>query len=323
MDDYLRMFEEEERIRKENEKRMASTLNEEFIAEYRALLNRVENADKSVNENTMQDFLEQHTAFIPTPFMQNHQLHFNSFISKFPVGPWFTDLAYLTKSTVEWWVVLMELENPHKKVFKGSIDHADFTKDYTQSRQQIRDWKSYIDDHKSEVVDSLKRFRKPLQENKVSFKYVMVMGRRSEIQNSEARRRAIAEENGDNLKIITYDTILSDYERSRRLPAESLVLSMYQGDRFKCKYLPHDMEHSGYGLISASGLFSYMNSGDIQFSDEQIEKLNDDEYEMDSWLKGELLVINEKHTERGHTKYLPEGSFMREFYERCYLGKKD
>ena len=202
---------------------VSRTLVPEHVSQYKELLRRVSAKDKTVNESTMQNFLETHTAFMPVPFKLNHQLHFNSFISKFPVGPWFTDVAYLTKSTVEWWLVLMELENPHKKLFKGSPDHADFTSDYMQAKQQIDDWKIWIEEHRNEVIDSLQRILVPLQmkKNRISFKYVLIMGRRNELEQSEARRKAIAQKNEDGLKIITYDTILSDYERKRRIPAES------------------------------------------------------------------------------------------------------
>lgn len=318
-DYYMNLMIDQEKRRREIEKELDNTFNEGYAKEYANLLRCVNDNDKSVNETTMQDFLERHTALMPTPFMLNHQLHFNSFISKFPVGPWFTDFTYLTKSTVEWWVVLMEIENPHKKLFKGNIDHAVFTAEYTQSRQQLRDWKSYIDDHKTEVIESLSRFRKPLSENKVSFKYVMVMGRRSEIENSEARRRAIAEENSNDLRIITYDTLLSDYGRERRTPPESIVLTMYQGDRFKCKYLPYDKEHSFCEPISTDGLLAYMKSEDIIFTREQIAALKEENYEMDSWLAGEPLTINHKYTKKGYSKKvrdtLPEDSLIRKLHE--------
>ena len=115
----------------EHEKRykqmMDNTFDQKLADEYCRILSAVDDGDKTVDENTMQDFLEMHTPFIPTPFMQNHGLHFNSFISKFPVGPWFTDFAYLTKSTVEWYLVLMEIESPHKKLQELGACHFEKT----------------------------------------------------------------------------------------------------------------------------------------------------------------------------------------------------
>lgn len=284
------------------------TYNSDYAEEYEKILREVSGGNKTINESTMQEFLEKHTAFIPTPFLLNHQLHFNTFISKFPIGPWVTDFAYLTKSSVEWYVVLVEIENPHKKIFKGSIEHAAFSAEYAQAKQQLMDWKVYIDDNKREVLGSLRRIRRPLEHNKVSFKYVLLMGRREEIQNSEARRRAIAEVNSNEIKIITYDTLLSDYRRVRRMPDESLVLNLYNIDRFKCKYIPENLQ--------LSGLFGHMSCEDIQFTEDQIKLLKRDDYEMDSWLKGEYLVINEKHTQKGYAERLPVNSSIRKVFEK-------
>lgn len=322
-DFYIELWKKDCEAQKRFDKDMRATYSNEVVEGYRKILAQVDEGDKSVDESTMQDFFEHHTALFPTShFMQNHGLHFNSFVSKFSIGPYVTDFAYLTKSTVEWWVVLVEIENPHKKLFKGNPDHADFTADYTQSRQQIRDWKAFIEDHKNEVVDTLHRIRKPLEYNKVSFKYLMVMGRRDEIEHSEARRRALAEESNGDLKIITYDTLLSDYERQRRIPVEGLMLTMYDRDRFRCKYLPSDAEHKYFETIETDGLFAYMSCDDIYFSDEQIQELKAEGYEMDSWLQGKYLIMNEKYTEAGYAKTLPEGSAMKALFEKEPLSSK-
>ena len=285
---------------------MSEPYNQDAVDAYQKLLDCSTRGDENVDESSMQSFFEEHTAFIPTPFMQNHQLHFNCFITKFPVGPYYTDLAYLTKSTVEWNVVLLEIENPKRKLFKGKIDHANFSAEFTHAMQQIRDWKAFIDDNHREVVDSLCRIRKPLQNNKVSFKYVLVMGRRGELENSQARRRAIADASSDEIKVITYDTILSDYERQRRIPEESIVLSMYQRDRFKVKFLPrHNHASVSEREKISTFMFTYMSPEDISLSSEQINVLKDAGYDMDSWSTGKYLKIDGKYTQESFSKKYP------------------
>lgn len=280
--------------------------------EFKNILTRAENRDAEINESTVQDFLEQHTAFIPRPFMLNHQLHFNIFLSKFPIGSKFCDFAYLTKSSVEWWVVLMELENPLKKLFKGNEVSAKFTADFENACSQIRDWKIYIEEHRQEVLHSLRRIRVPLAENKVSFKYVVIMGRRAEIENSEARRKAIAINNSNDFRILNYDTLLTDYQRMT--PEESLVLTHYDIDRFKIKYLPKDGSYKIKNRISTQ-MFSYLKPEDLQVSDEYIKVLKADGYEMDSWLKGELLTHNDRFTKQGFIDSLPKESPARMLLE--------
>lgn len=265
--------------------------------EYLALLEKVHRGDKTVNESTMQDFLERHAALIPTPFLLNHGLHFDAFISKLPIGSRFCDLAYLTKSSDEWWVVLLELENPHKKLFKGDVDHAEFTADFTQALQQIKDWKTYISDYKNNVINTIQRLLQPLSENKVSFKYVLVMGSREETLVSKARRRALAEENRGGIKILTYETILSDYMRESKLvpPADRLILTLHDSNRFKIKYIPIVNSEQDDNISFNTMIFSYLTPEDIKLTDKQIAILNAGGYDMDNWLKGKPLSVNNKY----------------------------
>lgn len=271
---------------------MDKSLINKYSEEYFNILERVYNGDKFVNESTMQNFLEQHTAFIPTPFLLNHGIHFDAFISKLPIGPRYCDLAYLTKSSDEWWIVLMELENPHKKLFKGGLDYAKFSADYTQALQQIKDWKTFIVDYRKEVINTVQRMLQPLSKNKVSFKYVLVMGSRKETATSKARSRALAEENSGNFKILTYETILSDYIRNseKMILTEKLILTPYDFDRFKIKYIPVGNKAFKFNTM----IFSYLSPEDINLTDEQISLFKDDGYDMDSWLKGNLLTVNNK-----------------------------
>lgn len=72
--------------------------------------------DISLNENHIQNFLEENTELISTPFLLNHHLHFNSIITKFKISDGLiSDFAFLTKSTDFWHLVLVELEDPKKK----------------------------------------------------------------------------------------------------------------------------------------------------------------------------------------------------------------
>lgn len=277
--------EKEKRIREYQE----STYDKGLVEEFERILN-----DTSKNENDIQKYLENHTMLIPTPHMLNHQLHFNFFISKLPLGQKYkTDFVYLTKSSDSWWVVFMELENQHKKMFKGNHKHAEFSQDFYGAFQQIKDWKSYLTDNKGEFLKSIDRLRQPLHENKVYFKYVLVIGRNKEKANSQQRRAALAQEEecfGD-LRIITYDTLLSYYNKSRRLPLESIIISLYQGERFTIKKLPTRE-------ISTSA-FAYLKPDDIYISPSDLEKFRANDYEIDKWLDGKQLGYNEKYTAEG------------------------
>lgn len=187
----------------------------------------------------------------------------------------------------------MELENQHKKMFKGNHSHAEFSKDFYAAFQQIKDWKSYLTDNKGEFLKSIDRLRHPLHENKVYFKYVLVIGRNIEKDNFEQRRAALAQEEEcfGNLRIITYDTLLSYYSQNRRLPLESIVVSPYQGDRFTIKKLPA-------GKISTPA-FGFLKPDELYITSSDLEKLRAEDYEIDKWLDGKQLGYNEKYTAEG------------------------
>lgn len=288
-EDLNKIFEREMEKDKRIKERREHFYDPNLVKEFNDLLD-----DTSKNENDIQKFLEEHTMLIPTPHMLNHGLHSNFFISKLPLGQRYkTNIVYLTKSSDSWWVVLMELENQHKKMFKGNCNHAEFSKDFYAAFQQIKDWKSYLTDNKGEFLKSIGRLRYPLHENKVYFKYVLVIGRNSEKDTSEQRRAALAQEEecfGD-LRIITYDTLLSYYKKSRRLPLEGIVVSPYQGDRFKIKKLP-------ISKINTDA-FAYLKPDDLCISSSDIEKFRVQDYEIDKWLAGNQLVCNEKYTAEG------------------------
>ena len=266
-----------------------STYDEKLVQEFKELLD-----DSSKNENDIQKYLENHTMLIPTPHILNHGLHYNFFISKLPLGQKYkTDFVYLTKSSDSWWIVLMELENQHKKMFKGNRKHAEFSDDFHSAFQQIKDWRNYLTDNKGEFLKSTDRLRHPLHENKVYFKYVLVIGRNKEKDTFEQRRSALAQEEDyfKDLRIITYDTLLSYYKQSRRLPLESIVVSPYQGDRFAIKRLP--------ASEISTPAFEYLKPDDLHISSSDIEKFKAEDYEIDKWLDGKQLAYNEKYTAEG------------------------
>ncbi|MGT2516830.1 Shedu anti-phage system protein SduA domain-containing protein (plasmid) [Sphingomonas panni] len=103
-------------------------------------------AAEKKNENQIQAFLEANTTFMPTPDLLGHQLHLNSVIAKFRVGERSTDYAYLTKTSIEWQLVLVELEDSGKRIFKPSSNNLAFTSEFTDAVAQIDVWRDYAAD---------------------------------------------------------------------------------------------------------------------------------------------------------------------------------
>lgn len=63
------------------------------------------------DENALQDYLEKNPRYIPLQFMLNHGLHLFSIVSKFIISDGLiTDFMYITKSSISWNIVFIELE---------------------------------------------------------------------------------------------------------------------------------------------------------------------------------------------------------------------
>ena len=110
--------------------------------------------------------------------------------------------------------------------------------------------------------------------------------------------------------MLTYDTILSDYERCRRTSAESIVLTMYNEDRFRIKYLPTGNKYNSFSAIETP-LFRYLKCEDIRISNEHLNILKKDGYEMDSWINNKTLEINDRYTREGYKKAYPNNTFSK------------
>lgn len=244
--------------------------------------------DKNNNENQVQEFLENHTAFIPMEFLLNHQLHMNCVISKFKLGnEMITDFAYLTKCSDYWNFVLVELETPKKTIFTNNPNNVYFSAEFNHAYDQITSWKSYIEKNKDYVLKKIDKLKQPLNDNNVRFKYVLVIGRNEEKDNFEKRRAMFAEKSRDDFRVMTYDSLASQYKCSSHSNDKIIVLSPWKDQGFKIKKMPNKE-------IDTS-LFAYLMPEFLEVSKEYIDILKKDDYQMDVWKDGKLLNYHNKY----------------------------
>lgn len=257
-------------------------LEENLIEQYTNVINSDNNT-----ENQIQTFLEENTFLIPMPFLLNHYLHMNCIISKFKLGNEFvTDFAYLTKSSDYWEFVLVELEDAKKKIFTNKKENIYFHSDFNHAYDQITSWKAYVSKNKESILHQIDKIRIPLNENSVRFKYVLIIGRNFEKDNSEKRRAMFAEKSTDDIRVMTYDSIISQCQ-TLSYNGEKIILSTWKEQGFKIKRLPK------YKV--STSLFAYMKPEYLQISDNDIERLKGEDYQMDIWLSGKPLSYNEKY----------------------------
>ena len=255
-----------------------------LIKDFTELLN-----DVNTNENIVQEFLEENTELIPLPILENHHLHFNCVISKLKIGlEVITDFAYLTKSSDIWRVILIELESPHKRIFKKNAHgYTEFSAEFNNAIDQITYWKVYIEEYKTAVLRQLEKIRVPLEKNKVVFEYVLVLGRNKEKDNSDKRRSMFAEKSETmHIKFMTYDSLISKYTYYTLVNNEKIILSPCREMGFKIKKLPKNK-------IDTS-IFSHVYPEYLQVTEEQFERLKKEGYEMDEWKNNNLLRLDNR-----------------------------
>jgi hypothetical protein len=232
--------------------------------------------DEHSSEQTVQDFLESNPRLFHAPHELNHGIHLELLISKFKLDTSLTtDFMYLTKSSAEWWCVLVELEHPGKKLFTNSaIQSAPLT----AAIAQVRTWRTFISQHALEVVRKLDPIRKPLSQNRVRFKYVLVIGRTEEFKADQAKVNAFAELQEADFRVLTYDSFIHAYEQK---PGTELDVLSQRGQKYGFKVRNR----------ADTDVFSWLSCNDLELTPNDVDELRGLGYEIDAWLSGKALTV--------------------------------
>jgi hypothetical protein len=251
--------------------------------------------DSDVVEPDVQRFLEEHTELFPLPWRLNHSLHNGVIISKFPLDTSIeTDFAYLTKSSVEWYLVLVEVESPKKVMFKRDKKRVLLTPEFAEALDQIAEWKMFIWRNRDQVMERIAPLLRPLSDNRVRIKYVLIYGRHAELSSQEKIDR-FADLSDTELKVITYDSLISKHSPDEWWPKNVLVLTKR---KFEFKYL-HQLD---------THIFAFCRPSEILLQPDQRARLISDSFDIESWEAGKFLTVNQKNTNsrRGFRKAIRE-----------------
>lgn len=98
--------------------------------------------DNFSEEVHFQEFLEKNPTYIPTPHLLNHDVVMCAVFPKIPLSTnqCVTDFTFVTKSTVEFRFVHVEIERPNKKIFSTSNSKVSYSKDFLDAIFQVQDW---------------------------------------------------------------------------------------------------------------------------------------------------------------------------------------
>ena len=179
--------------------------NDALARDYMSLL------DEGRKEQDYQSYIEAHTQLVPREFTLNHGIWGQVVLRKLAFGSRYKcDFAFVTKCSLSWRCVFVEIERPDMAFFSGSRN--DFHPDLNHAIQQIGRWRAWFRDNQHvracEVFGPLLTF--PQLIDPVEIRFVLVYGRRSELQASKLRRSLIESQQREDLRIISFDSLAED-----------------------------------------------------------------------------------------------------------------
>lgn len=240
--------------------------------------------DPNKSENDVQTFLEEHTEFLIPSWFQNHPIAMNSVIAKFPIGSRTADFAWLMSDSATWFLVLVEIESPHKTLFSSSSKHVKPSSEFEEALNQTHVWKEFFSDHPAAVRESIRPMLVPpgRERNTLKLRRVLVIGRSADHEANEARRKRLATlEDDHTIKILTYDSLLGHYRRGQ---GEKRCVLSPRGAGFAIKRMDAFPERT----------FAYLRPEHLHVPQRFIAELEAAGYQMREWLKNKPLIFNDK-----------------------------
>lgn len=179
----------------------------------REFLQLVEN---NALEPELQAFLERRTEFLVLPYLLHHGLLDDVVISQFPLDTSLvTDFTYLTKHSSELRVVFVEIERAGKTLFKTSAPYPTEHSELTAAVAQVKTWAEFLERSRAEVLRRLSPLMRGLSPIPIDFRYVLVIGRDTQLDLDNSLRQRWAKEPIPGMCCVTWDTLLRHYWKQR------------------------------------------------------------------------------------------------------------
>ncbi|WP_417241392.1 Shedu anti-phage system protein SduA domain-containing protein [Celeribacter sp.] len=186
---------------------MNALINDKIKTDFLTLL------DEEHKEQRYQDFMERNTGLIPRMFVQNHGVHFGLVLRKLSFGADYkSDFFFFSKSSIDWHAVFIEIEKPSSRYFKRKSN--EISPDFQKAIHQIKTWEAWLNDQSNAAgfLASLSTLQVPahMAKHPTAFKFVLVHGRRAEIENSPQRKQLVKSYETPNFKIMSFDSLVEN-----------------------------------------------------------------------------------------------------------------
>jgi len=173
----------------------------------------------ATSEAQMQYLLEANPVLIPGLYDLHNGPKGNVVISKLRLADeYVTDFAYVSENSAQCLITLVEIESPKIQMFRKS--DGLFTAEFSRALQQLRDWEQWCAQHPSHLKDTFRRVfhRSTFKYQRIFVRFVLVAGRRTQVERSARRQERWAGVNRDpSVVVMTYDRVLDHLSVNPRL----------------------------------------------------------------------------------------------------------
>ena len=215
---------------------------------------------KTKDENDVQSFMEENTQLIPRVFLLNHGVNLHTVFTKVAIGDAYkSDFMLITKSTAQWRCIHIEIENPIRKPF---TKNGELTSEFTHAMGQINSWKSTLANPTQQLAfaDKVKKtFAEGLRENPIDHKFVLVFGRRDDLNYDKKKQWQSLSD--DSIKVMTFDSLFENDENRDR----KLHLAKFVDNSVKIVTMN--------GVFDGASFAAFLNPADFQFKKSDVDKM--------------------------------------------------
>ena len=191
--------------------------------------------DTTRHEEDIQHFFERYPHFLPGLDHYHNGPVYDLVVAKLPLGiDFITDFAFISQNSQTARLTCVELESPHKKIFRND---GSFSRHYLDAKQQIADWNMWAQEHLRDAINlfgPMSRHVTPrIYDLGISLECVLIIGRQANIRTRKEHERWSSEAalRQASMQIMTYDRVLAKMRSGWHWPLDKRMLVCSYTDR--------------------------------------------------------------------------------------------
>ncbi|SHN43020.1 protein of unknown function [Duganella sacchari] len=239
----------------------------------------------ATGEEAFHKSLCRHSEYLHLPFVKHHGIWFNWVLTKYPLPSGnVTDFAYLVTTSASNTIVLVEIEDPAKKMWVGTPIKPEKSDAFVKAFEQVQRWRADLrePENYSKLISDFRAMMglSGMALNSWDVKYALIYGRSSE-NNTGARKKMYADLQREGIELMTFDNLVSA-KNSGITTRRNIVKVSHPGPTFSYAYLNTEPKSE----------LAYLNYGKFIMAKDARELLIGLGYDIEAWEEGKLLTAN-------------------------------